>query len=107
MKGPGSRVIDANSLKSVTPAAAGKTRFVIVDAVGLCKPDKNQSKSLDRQPTVTLERVLKEVSKASSTPSSPAHSEPRSAALPEAAATHDAPTSNVRPQASPSASSQR
>jgi type I restriction enzyme R subunit len=63
MKGRGSRVIDANSLKSVTPDAACKTRFVIVDAVGLCKQDKNQSKPLDRQPTVTLERVLKEVSK--------------------------------------------
>ncbi len=63
MKGRGSRVIDANSLKSVTPDAACKTRFVNVDAVGLCKQDKNQSKPLDRQPTVSLERVLKEVSK--------------------------------------------
>ena len=63
MKGRGSRVIDSSSLKSVTPDAASKTRFVIVDAVGLCKQDKNQSKPLDRQPTVTLERVLKEVSK--------------------------------------------
>lgn len=63
MKGRGSRVIDPNSLKSVTPDAACKTRFVIVDAVGLCKQDKNQSKPLDRKPTVTLERVLKDVSK--------------------------------------------
>jgi len=62
-QGPGSRVIDANSLKSVTPDAASKTRFVIVDAVGMCKQDKNKSKPLDRQPTVSLERVLKEVSK--------------------------------------------
>ena len=52
MKGRGSRVIDANTLKSVTPDAASKTRFVIVDAVGLCKQDKNQFKPLDRQPTV-------------------------------------------------------
>ena len=63
MKGRGSRVIDANSLKSVTPDAFSKTRFVIVDAVGMCKQDKNKSKPLDRQPTVSLERVLKEVSK--------------------------------------------
>ena len=63
MKGRGSRVIDANSLKSVTPDAVSKTRFVIVDAVGMCKQDKNKSKPLDRQPTVSLERVLKEVSK--------------------------------------------
>ena len=32
-------------------------------AVGMCKQDKNKSKPLDRQPTVSLERVLKEVSK--------------------------------------------
>ncbi|WP_197172072.1 type I restriction endonuclease subunit R [Novipirellula aureliae] len=63
MKGRGSRGIDSDSLKSVTPDAACKTRFVIVDAVGLCKQDKNHSKPLDRQPTVSLERVLKEVSK--------------------------------------------
>ena len=54
MKGRGSRVIDANSLKSVTPDAASKTRFVIVDAVGMCKQDKNKSKPLDRQPTVSV-----------------------------------------------------
>ena len=63
IKACSSRVIDANSLKSVTPDAASKTRFVIVDAVGMCKQDKNKSKPLDPQPTVSLERVLKEVSK--------------------------------------------
>ncbi len=63
MKGRGSRVINTNSLQAVTPDAPCKNRFVIVDAIGLCKQDKSESKPLDRQPTVTLERVLKEISK--------------------------------------------
>ena len=62
MKGRGSRVINSNTLRSVTPDAHCKNRFVIVDAVGLSKHDKSKSKPLDRQPKVTLDKVLKKIS---------------------------------------------
>lgn len=46
MKGRGSRVISSDDLLSVTPDAKHKTRFVIVDAVGVCERDKTCSKPL-------------------------------------------------------------
>ncbi len=63
MKGRGSRVVDPDALRSVTPDAQRKTRFVIVDAVGVCERDKTPSKPLDRQPSVPLEKVLDAVAK--------------------------------------------
>src|SRR4029453_1357829 len=39
MKGRGCRVIDPDSLRSVTPDAKAKTHFVIVDAVGVCEEE--------------------------------------------------------------------
>ncbi len=61
MKGRGVRVISDATLSSVTRdavAQGGKTRFVIVDAVGVCESDKSLSKPLDRKPGVSLEKVL-------------------------------------------------
>ncbi len=61
MKGRGVRVISDEALGSVTRdavAQGGKTRFVIVDAVGVCESDKSLSKPLDRKPGVSLEKVL-------------------------------------------------
>src|SRR6185436_18089209 len=58
MKGRGVRVIKSDDLKGVTPDATNKTRFVIVDAVGVCENDKTTSKPLDRQPSVPLEKLL-------------------------------------------------
>ncbi|MHB1423320.1 MAG: type I restriction endonuclease subunit R [Gemmataceae bacterium] len=59
MKGRGVRVIDADSLRNVTPDAnEGKTRFVIVDAVGVCEHDKTESKPLDRKPSVPLDKLM-------------------------------------------------
>lgn len=54
MKGRGCRVIDPDSLRSVTPDAVAKTHFVIVDAVGVCEDDKQATKPLDRKPYVPL-----------------------------------------------------
>jgi len=45
-------------LQAVTPDTQHKTRFVIVDAVGVCERDKTQSKPLDRKPSVSLEQAL-------------------------------------------------
>lgn len=61
MKGRGSRVIDEDTLESVTPGVRRKTRFVIVDAVGVCEQDKTPSRPLDRKPSVPLDKVMSAV----------------------------------------------
>ena len=61
MKGRGCRIIGSDDLQSVTPDTKHKTRFVIVDAVGVCENDKTLSKPLDRKPTVSLEKILNTV----------------------------------------------
>ena len=58
MKGRGCRVVDSDTLQSVTPDAKHKSRFVIVDAVGVCESEKTATKPLDRKPSVPLEKVL-------------------------------------------------
>jgi len=58
MKGRGVRVIKPSDLRARTPDAHAKTKFVIVDAVGVCETDKTISKPLDRQPSVPLEKLL-------------------------------------------------
>lgn len=58
MKGRGVRVITSDDLHKVSPDAKHKTRFVIVDAVGVCESDKTQSKPLDRKPSVPLDKLL-------------------------------------------------
>ncbi len=63
MKGRGVRVIDADTLRQVTPDASCKTRFVIVDAVGVTESRKSDSQPLDRQPAAPLKKVLETVAK--------------------------------------------
>ena len=58
MKGRGSRVISPDDLRLVTPDAPAKTRFVVVDAVGVCERERNDSPTLNRQPSVSFARVL-------------------------------------------------
>jgi len=62
MKGRGVRVIDEATFQSVTPDARAKSRFVIVDAVGVTESDLSDTQPLDRKPTVPLERLLKQLS---------------------------------------------
>jgi type I restriction enzyme R subunit len=61
MKGRGVRIIDEADLQAVTPDAQAKTHFVIVDAVGVTETDLDDTQPLDREPTVPLERLLKQV----------------------------------------------
>jgi type I restriction enzyme R subunit len=61
MKGRGMRVVDPNELQAVTPDAKSKTRFVIVDAVGVFESDKTQTRSLERKRTVPFDKLLDEV----------------------------------------------
>jgi type I restriction enzyme R subunit len=58
MKGRGVRVISPDKLRTVTPSARIKDRFIIVDAVGVCEQDKTDSQTLNRKPSATLEELL-------------------------------------------------
>ena len=55
MKGRGTRTLDHDDLKKVTPSAlSGKTHYVIVDAVGVTKSLKTATQPLDTKPSVPL-----------------------------------------------------
>jgi type I restriction enzyme R subunit len=55
MKGRGTRTLDADSLKKVTPSAtSAKTHYVIVDAIGVTKSLKTASQPLITRPGVSL-----------------------------------------------------
>src|SRR5439155_22219836 len=58
MKGRGVRIIDRDDLQRVTPDAAFKDRFVIVDCVGVAENDLADSPPLERQPTVSFNKLL-------------------------------------------------
>lgn len=62
MKGRGVRSLDAESLKKVSNSADGaKTHFVLIDAVGVEKSLKTESRPLERKPTLSLDSLLKGV----------------------------------------------
>jgi type I restriction enzyme R subunit len=61
MKGRGVRVINPADLQSVTPDAASKDHFVIVDCVGVCERDMTDSRPMDQQKAVPLDRLLQAV----------------------------------------------
>ena len=53
MKGRGTRVLSKDDLQKVTPSATeNKDHFVIVDAVGVTKSKKSDTRPLERKPTV-------------------------------------------------------
>jgi len=58
MKGRGVRVIGDTDFQAVTPDGGSKTRFVIVDAVGVTELELSDTRPLERQPTVSLEKLL-------------------------------------------------
>ena len=58
MKGRGVRRISTTEFNSVTPDAADKERFVIVDAVGVTESELGESFSLDRKPSVSFDKLL-------------------------------------------------
>lgn len=62
MKGRGVRSLDAESLKKVSNSAEGaKTHFVLIDAVGVEKTLKTESRPLERKPALSLDSLLKGV----------------------------------------------
>ena len=62
MKGRGARVINPTDFQQVTTDAKTKTRFVLVDAVGVTEVDLAETQPLDRKPGVPFDRILKQVS---------------------------------------------
>ncbi|MES2885015.1 MAG: type I restriction-modification enzyme R subunit C-terminal domain-containing protein [Pseudomonadota bacterium] len=62
MKGRGVRSLDADGLKRVSNSADGaKTRFVLLDAVGVEKSCKTDSRPLEKKPGVALKDLLQGV----------------------------------------------
>jgi type I restriction enzyme, R subunit len=61
MKGRGVRVIGIDELKSVTPSAQAKTRFLIVDCVGVSEHVLSDTRPLERSPSVSLRALLDHV----------------------------------------------
>lgn len=58
MKGRGTRTLDADSLKKVTPSAtSAKTHYVIVDAIGVTKSLKTASQPLITKPSVSIKEL--------------------------------------------------
>lgn len=59
MKGRGTRIISLDDLRKVTPTAKHtKDHFVIVDAVGVTKSIKSDSRPLEKKPGVPLKDLL-------------------------------------------------
>lgn len=61
MKGRGTRVLDNDVLWKVTPDAPTKTRFVLVDAVGVTETDKTETKSLERKPSIPTAKLMQQI----------------------------------------------
>ena len=62
MKGRGTRTIDLDSLKKVTPTAKfTKDHFVIVDAIGVTKSLKTESRPLEKKPGIPLKELLQAI----------------------------------------------
>ena len=62
MKGRGTRTIPLDDLKKVTPTAKStKDHFVIVDAIGVTKSLKTDSRPLEKKPGVPLKDLLQAV----------------------------------------------
>lgn len=59
MKGRGTRVLSKDDLQKVTPSATeNKDHFVIVDAVGVTKSKKTETRTLERKPSVSMKNLM-------------------------------------------------
>ena len=62
MKGRGTRTLSVDDLQKVTPSATeNKDHFVIVDAVGVTKSKKSDTRPLERKPSVSLKELIMNV----------------------------------------------
>ena len=59
MKGRGTRTLGKDDLQKVTPSATeNKDHFVIVDAVGVTKSVKSDTRPLERKPSVSMKELM-------------------------------------------------
>lgn len=59
MKGRGTRTLGKDDLQKVTPSATeNKDHFVIVDAVGVTKSKKSDTRTLERKPSVSMKELM-------------------------------------------------
>ncbi len=63
MKGRGTRIISRDELHKVTPDAPGKSRFVLVDCVGVTETDKTETKSLETKPSVPTLKLMEQIAR--------------------------------------------
>lgn len=62
MKGRGTRTLNVDDLQKVTPSATyNKDHFVIVDAVGVTKSKKTETRTLERKPSVSMKELMMSV----------------------------------------------
>jgi type I restriction enzyme, R subunit len=61
MKGRGVRTIQDADLKQVTPDAQTKTRFVLIDAVGVTEGKKTLSQPLERKRTLPFDKLIDQI----------------------------------------------
>jgi type I restriction enzyme, R subunit len=61
MKGRGARTITPTQLRQVTPDAEEKTRFVLVDAVGVTESLKHVAQPLDRERNIAFDRLIEQI----------------------------------------------
>jgi type I restriction enzyme R subunit len=61
MKGRGVRVVSDADLQGVSPGAHKKTRFVLVDAVGITEIDLGEAQPLERCKTVALKTLFEKI----------------------------------------------
>ncbi len=59
MKGRGTRTLSKDDLQKVTPSASSnKDHFVIVDAVGVTRSKKSDTRALERKPSVSMKELM-------------------------------------------------
>jgi type I restriction enzyme R subunit len=58
MKGRGVRVVSDTEMEQVNPGVKRKTRYLIVDAVGVTERVQTESRPLEKKPTVSFEKLL-------------------------------------------------
>ena len=58
MKGRGVRVVSETEMENVNPGIKRKTRFMIVNAVGVCERCKTETRPLEKKPTVSFGKLL-------------------------------------------------
>ena len=62
MRGRGTRTLDYEKLREVSPSVnTAKTKFIIIDAVGVTKSVKTETRQIDRKPSVSMKDLMMSV----------------------------------------------